>query len=218
MFLSDRDLEWAVDEGQLIYGEGRTLPEGVLDQTSIDLSLASADDARIWDVDAVETTMGCHGNDGIVRLGKFDYRDFEGRYLKEPPSKAEKNETDKVYRDGDMIIVKPFGFVLWNIEERVGTPQTWPSFICFVNGKSTKARTGLLVHFTAPTIHAGWNGNVVLEIANLGPFTFGLEGGDCIAQLTVATISSHPRKKGYESRQTEDQRTFSEKDTSSTER
>ncbi len=61
-------------------------------------------------------------------------------------------------------------------------------------GKSTKARTGILVHFTAPTIHAGWHGNIVLEIANLGPFTFVLQEDDVIAQLTVATISSIPEK------------------------
>jgi dCTP deaminase len=46
------------------------------------------------------------------------------------------------------------------------------------------------VHLTAPTIHAGWEGQILLEIANLGPFDFVLKGGDAIAQLTVATISS----------------------------
>lgn len=61
-----------------------------------------------------------------------------------------------------------------------------------MNAKSTRARTGLVVHFTAPTIHANWDGNVTLEIANLGPFTFVLKEGDPLAQLTVATISSAP--------------------------
>ena len=49
-----------------------------------------------------------------------------------------------------------------------------------------------MVHFTAPTIHANWGGNVTLEITNLGPFTFVLKEGDALAQLTVATISSAP--------------------------
>ena len=66
--------------------------------------------------------------------------------------------------------------------------------ICFVDGKSTKARTGILVHFTAPTIHAGWHGNIVLEIANLGPFTFVLQEDVVVAQVTVATISSIPER------------------------
>jgi dCTP deaminase len=88
--------------------------------------------------------------------------------------------------------VKPGGFLLWTTKEWVGTPITNPELICFVDGKSTRARTGILVHLTAPTIHAGWSGHITLEIANLGPFHFVLEEGDIIAQLTVATISSAP--------------------------
>jgi dCTP deaminase len=97
-----------------------------------------------------------------------------------------------VCRRGEEIIVRPGGFLLWQTREKVGTPKSDPQFICFVDGKSTRARTGVVVHLTAPTIHAGWAGKVVLEIANLGPFTFVLEEGDVIAQLTVATISSVP--------------------------
>jgi len=97
-----------------------------------------------------------------------------------------------VYRRGPEIIVKPNGFLLWQTKERIGTPVRNPGLICFVDGKSTRARTGLLVHLTAPTIHAGWSGKIVLEIANLGPFHFVLSENDVIAQLTVATISSPP--------------------------
>jgi dCTP deaminase len=90
------------------------------------------------------------------------------------------------------VIVKPGGFVLWTTKERVGTPLTNPRFIAFVNAKSTRARAGLVVHLTAPTIHAGWNGKITLEIANLGDFHFVLEENDVIAQVTIATISSPP--------------------------
>ena len=50
-------------------------------------------------------------------------------------------------------------------------------------------------HFTAPTINSGWEGNITLEIINLGPFTFALRPGDAIAQLTVAKITSRPDVK-----------------------
>ena len=114
-----------------------------------------------------------------------------------------KDDLKAVYRheNENEIIVPQLGFLLWTTRERVGTPtidptslatQRHPELICFVNAKSTKARTGLIVHFTAPTIHAGWAGNVTLEISNLGPFTFVLKEGDALAQLTVATISSAP--------------------------
>src|SRR5262245_14051187 len=100
----------------------------------------------------------------------------------------------KVCLRGRRVIVRPGGFLLWQTKEVVGTPNEGAQLICFVDGKSTKARTGILVHFTAPTIHAGWHGNIVLEIANLGPFTFVLQEDDVISQLTVATISSVPEK------------------------
>lgn len=49
-----------------------------------------------------------------------------------------------------------------------------------------------MVHFTAPTIHAGWSGKITLEIINFGPFDLVLQEDDKLAQLTVATISSPP--------------------------
>jgi dCTP deaminase len=76
----------------------------------------------------------------------------------------------------------------------VGTPKDDPEFILFVDGKSTRARTGLVVHLTAPTIHAGWMGQITLEITNLGPFDIVLEAGDAVAQVVVARLSSPPER------------------------
>ena len=39
-----------------------------------------------------------------------------------------------------------------------------------VEGRSSLARLGLMVHITAPTIHAGFRGAITLEMVNLGPF------------------------------------------------
>ena len=64
----------------------------------------------------------------------------------------------------------------------------------FVEGKSTKARAGMVVHLTAPNIHSTWTGNIVLEIVNFGPFDLVFHEGDAIAQLTVCKISSPPDK------------------------
>ena len=36
-----------------------------------------------------------------------------------------------------------------------------------IEGKSSFARCGLLVHFTAPTVHAGWSGRLTLEITTV---------------------------------------------------
>ncbi|MEX2560780.1 MAG: hypothetical protein WD403_12740 [Pirellulales bacterium] len=98
-------------------------------------------------------------------------------------------------RRGEQIILKHGGFMLWQTLEVVGTnPDKNADLICFVDGKSTRARAGILVHLTAPTIHTTWNGKITLELANLGPFDIVLEANDVIAQLTVAKVTSPPSK------------------------
>ena len=97
-------------------------------------------------------------------------------------------------RRGAEIIVRPLGFLLWPTREKVGTPKKNADLICFVDGKSTKARAGMVVHLTAPTIHSTWTGNIVLEIVNLGPFDLVFQEGDAVAQLTVCRITSPPDK------------------------
>jgi dCTP deaminase len=42
-----------------------------------------------------------------------------------------------------------------------------PSYAARVEGRSSHARRGILVHFTAPTIHSGFKGPIALEIKNL---------------------------------------------------
>jgi dCTP deaminase len=52
-----------------------------------------------------------------------------------------------------------------------------------VEGKSSLARLGLGVHVTAPTIHAGFDGQIRLEIVNHGHIPITLKPGMRICQL-----------------------------------
>lgn len=52
-----------------------------------------------------------------------------------------------------------------------------------VEGKSGLARVGLTIHCTAPTIHAGFQGTIQLEIVNHGPLPIKLRPGVGICQL-----------------------------------
>lgn len=61
-----------------------------------------------------------------------------------------------------------------------------------VEGKSSLARFGLLVHFTAPTIHAGFEGNIALEMMNLGPASIRLVSGMPICQLIIEQVAGEP--------------------------
>jgi deoxycytidine triphosphate deaminase len=210
MYLSNRDIRWAIECGKLIVDprpEACVPPKGY-DETGIDLHLGPIDTAKIWDLGSLSANDAGRGaaragQPPEVHLGTFDYRLMAAGHLRPVPEGEDDGEGKPrlVYWRGGEMIVRQLGFLLWSTRERVGTPeidpaslatQRHPELICFVNAKSTRARTGLIVHFTAPTIHAGWTGNVTVEISNLGPFTLILKEGDALAQLTVATISSAP--------------------------
>jgi dCTP deaminase len=187
MYLSDWELEDAVKAGKLIVDPA----PATYDTTSIDLHLDSIEEAKVWDIGAFARQQKEAGLEPRLRVGQFEAKLFSTRFNQKVPE----DSSQDVYRDGGSIILKPRGFFLWQTKEQVGTPEHNPRLICFVDGKSTRARTGLLVHMTAPTIHAGWWGHVTLEIANLGPFTLQLNAGDAIAQIVVARLSSAPRHR-----------------------
>jgi dCTP deaminase len=201
MYLSDRDLQWAIDRGLLIVQAPAGIAPPKVDPSSIDLRLDHVSQAKVWDIAAYTKHIGVSGdNEPVLHVGSlhYQYGEISSRFLVPPPEMRSDSLEQKVYRKGDEVFIRTGGFLLWQTKERVGTPKQDPRFICFIDGKSTRARAGLLVHLTAPTIHAGWDGNVTLEITNLGPFTFGLRENDVIAQLTVAMISSPPAKSHLE--------------------
>jgi dCTP deaminase len=91
-------------------------------------------------------------------------------------------------------ILEPNKFVLGNTVERVHLRVGSQAIAARVEGKSSRARMGILVHFTAPTIHAGFEGNITLEIINLGPYPLVLFPGVPICQLIFERVQSVPVK------------------------
>jgi len=92
------------------------------------------------------------------------------------------------------FVLKPNKLVLGRTLERVTFPIE-PDQKCLaarVEGKSSYARCGLLVHFTAPTIHAGFNGTITLELINLGPCNISLYPRVPICQLIVESVEGVP--------------------------
>lgn len=189
MFLSDRDLRWAIECGKLVF----IPPPEKIDATSIDLHLDKISEAKIWDIALFTKNEAASGRcRPELRIGKYILGDFGNKYLVPPPEYRD-GCADLVTRRANQVIVRTSGFLLWQTREVVGTnPDRNADLICFIDGKSTRARAGILVHLTAPTIHTTWRGKITLEIANLGPFDLVLEEGDVIAQLTVAKVTSPP--------------------------
>lgn len=185
MFLSDREMLYAIKCGRLIVD-----PPTQIGPTSIDLHLDDVEQAKVWDIERLAQRNKEHGQpEHELRIGQCDYGRMSQQYHASPPE----NVNTPVFRRGRQIIVKPLGFVLWQTKEVVGTPLEEADLICFINGKSTRARTGLVVHLAAPTIHTSWSGKITLEMVNLGPLDIVLQEDDVVAQLTVAGVTSIPR-------------------------
>lgn len=65
-----------------------------------------------------------------------------------------------------------------------------------VEGRSSLARIGIVVHLTAPTIHAGFNGRITLEMINFGPFYLRMVPNKTpICQLIVEQLESVPTQE-----------------------
>lgn len=101
----------------------------------------------------------------------------------------------RVLREDDPYVLQPGHLVLGKTHERVHLPitnETGPWLAARVEGRSSYARCGLLVHFTAPTIHAGFNGTITLEIINHGPYPVLLHPRNPICQLIIEQVDSRP--------------------------
>lgn len=88
----------------------------------------------------------------------------------------------------------PNKFILGRTLERVHLPirDGRPCYAARIEGRSSFARVGLLVHFTAPTIHAGFEGTITLEMINLAEYPISLFPGMEICQLIFESVGSTP--------------------------
>ncbi|MDP8289488.1 MAG: dCTP deaminase, partial [Candidatus Susulua stagnicola] len=118
-----------------------------------------------------------------VDYSDFSFVKFSQAYLKDVPKE----------QDGSLII-KPGAFILARTLEKITLPID-SKIAARVEGRSSIARLGLVVHLSAPTIHSGFSGKITLEILNHGPVGIKLEPGkDRICQLIFEQLTSKPEK------------------------
>jgi dCTP deaminase len=108
------------------------------------------------------------------------FREIAAQFLEDFPREA----------DGS-VILDPGQFLLALTHERVSFPKA-SRLAARVEGKSSLARIGLAVHVTAPTIHADFEGEIALEIVNLGDLRIRLRPGMAICQLIVEEVHGTP--------------------------
>ena len=77
---------------------------------------------------------------------------------------------------------------------------TLPDYIVgWLDGRSSLARLGLMVHVTAHRIDPGWSGNIVLEFYNSGKLPLALRPKMKIGALSFEVLSN-PAEKPYNAR------------------
>src|SRR5205823_1492305 len=110
----------------------------------------------------------------------------------DPVKKVFPKMNEIVLKADDIFVLHPGVSILGYSKEYFGSDK----YLVEVNGKSSLARIGLLVHNSAALINPGHFLNVALELCNLNSVPIVLRPGMPIAQLTFSTLSS-PTKQNY---------------------
>ena len=92
--------------------------------------------------------------------------------------------------DGQEFVLHPGVSILGYSKEKFGSDE----FLIEVNGKSSLARIGLIVHNSASIVNPGHFLNIALELCNLNNVPIILRPHMLIAQLTFTTLSSHTKR------------------------
>jgi len=92
--------------------------------------------------------------------------------------------------EDDVFVLHPGVSILGYSKDYFGSD----SHLIEVNGKSSLARIGLLVHNSAALINPGHFLNVALELCNLNNVPIILRPGMAIAQLTFSVLSGRPQQ------------------------
>jgi dCTP deaminase len=110
---------------------------------------------------------------------------------------VEKVMGDEVVLDQEnTFVLHPGELALGITAETVTLPD---DLVGWLDGRSSLARLGLMVHVTAHRIDPGWQGNIVLEFFNSGKLPLALRPGMAIGAMSFETLSN-PAKRPYTKR------------------
>jgi len=136
-----------------------------------------------------------------ILLGNlFIVNDAHSSTYIDPVTKVFPKTQEVRLKDNEVFVLHPGVSILGYSKDYFGSDD----YLIEVNGKSSLARIGLLVHNSAALINPGHFLNVALELCNLNNVPIVLHPGMPIAQLTFSKLSSPPsqsyRKTGRYSR------------------
>jgi dCTP deaminase len=176
MVLSDGEILGALKEA-LISIEPPPTPERY-NASAVDLTLGE-ELFRLRDLSELQAEEPSGVEHSIeIDLSTLKIRDFLAKYSR--PMLAQQG----------YWILNRHQFALGITHERVELPR---KIAARVEGRSTLARLGLVIHMTAPTFHCGFSGNIVLEMYNFGPYPLPLRPGLEVCQLVLERVGKQPR-------------------------
>ena len=175
MRLSDGDIEQRIAEGQIII-EPKP-PADAIAGISVDLRLDHR--FRVFSNNSV-THLDLSGDRAQLE------RDIDRIMSKEI----------EIPRD-EALYIHPGELILGATMESVSIPD---NLVGWLDGRSSLARLGLMVHVTAGRIDPGWEGQIVLEFYNNGKLPLALRPEMIICAMSFETLSS-PAARPYNKRE-----------------
>jgi dCTP deaminase len=183
MILSNRLVQEALDSGRLVI-----FPE----PTPRRPNTSDPNAYCPYDTHAVDLTLGYEITVPITGTYAYDL-------TQTTPLAAfiRRNSISRTLQPGEYFVLERQQFILAQTREKVELPlnhakNTETCLAARIEGKSSRARIGLLIHFTAPTVHPGFGGTLTLEMINLGPARILLQPEMPIAQLIVEEVQGLP--------------------------
>ncbi len=88
---------------------------------------------------------------------------------------------------GEAVIVHPGQFILGSTLETINVPN---DLVARVEGRSSYGRLGIVVHATAGYVDPGFEGDITLEIQNLGNAPVKLYPEDRVCQIVFETMTT----------------------------
>jgi dCTP deaminase len=177
MILSDRGIVQALDDGSLEIDPAPT-PE---QYTTSAVDLAVGNNFMCWDREKLKLA----GFTPTLNLAEQKFLTTAHAFLVPMPLEPDGSFLFHPFED------KP-RHVLVMTRERVHL-KLGSKLAARVEGRSSLARIGLTVHLTAPTIHAGFNAPITLEMINYSPFTLKIiPNKTFLCQLIIERLESDP--------------------------
>ena len=178
MILTDREIKMALERESLVINPRPR--ENSFASTSVDLTLGQTFSEFIQPQTGLAISVD-------PALDGFDHNTVMGQITKE-------QTIDPL----NGYLLEPSKLILGWTEEYLDLRKD-PRLAARVEGKSSLGRLGLAIHVTAPTIHAGFDGHIRLEIINHGSMPIRLRVGMKICQLIFEQTLGTP-DKGYSGR------------------